>query len=161
MPADGVPNRGICPPALTENGGSNMLVATGISIRKAEFQKGERNLFDIRSDDEKNQALDTIIRERRSIRAFVPDPPRRELVEAVIEAGLQAAFAALAVSGTDYRRFKVITRDTRTMAAANDIVKRSLAAFSNRFQKEMEQTPYYGKGGKPLPGPWPWRPKTA
>lgn len=44
---------------------------------------------------EHSAALDVIVRARHSVRAFSPILPRKEAIEAIIQAGLLAPFGAL------------------------------------------------------------------
>lgn len=59
---------------------------------------------------ELSPALDVIIKSRRSVRAFSSIPPSQEAIEAIIQAGLLAPFAALAVAGKpEFRKVFVIS----------------------------------------------------
>jgi nitroreductase len=96
-----------------------------------------------------NQALDEIIASRRTIRSFSQDAPPREMIEAVLQAGLLAPFAGLAVgSGKDHRRFVVIPRDSEASARAADMIKRQMVIARDQFRQEMQQDPSVGQQGK-------------
>jgi nitroreductase len=98
---------------------------------------------------ERNQVLDEVIAARRSIRSFKQDTPPREMIEAILQAGLLAPFAGLAVgSGKDYRRFVVIPRDSEASARAAEISKRQMALMSDRFRQKMQQDPAFEQQGK-------------
>jgi nitroreductase len=76
---------------------------------------------------EDNNALDRIIAARRTIRAFAPEAPPRETIDAVIRAGLQAPYAALAVGDReDFRHFFVFTQGTPAMAEAGRLVQQAI-----------------------------------
>ena len=86
-----------------------------------------------RFSDEANVVLDEIIAARRSVRAFAGEAPPRAAVEALIKAGLEAPYAALAVAGReDFRRFFVFTRGTPAMAEAGRLIQR---AAGRRFEE--------------------------
>ena len=69
---------------------------------------------------EHSAALDVIVRARHSVRAFSPIPPRKEDIEAIIQAGLLAPFGALAVAGKpDFRKVFVIRNSWGTVPCMN------------------------------------------
>ena len=79
---------------------------------------------------EHSAALDVIIRARHSVRAFSPIPPSQEAIEAIIQAGLLAPFAALAVAGKpDFRKVFVI-RNSEYLSGSNTF--KDLYYFSRR-----------------------------
>ena len=101
------------------------------------------------SVQERNQALDEIIAARRSIRSFKQDAPPREMIEAILQAGLLAPFAGLAVgSGKDYRRFVVIPRDSGVSARAAEIIKRQMVLMFDHLRQKMQQDPAFAQQGK-------------
>lgn len=76
-------------------------------------------------DIEKNKILDEIIANRRTIREFKPDEPPKESIEAILEAGLQAPFAAIAIIGEkQFRRFFILKKGESMDKLANIIQKR-------------------------------------
>ncbi len=92
---------------------------------------------------EHSATLDVIIRARHSVRAFSPAPPSREDVEAIIQAGLLAPFAALAVAGSpDFRKVFVIQRSTAAMEAAADILKNRIARQAEELEKKAGLVPF-------------------
>jgi nitroreductase len=94
---------------------------------------------------EDNAVLDRIIAARRSIRAFAPETPPREKIEAVITAGLQAPYAALAVGEReDFRRFFVFRQGTPAMAEAGRFVQQ---AVRRRLEEAVR-----ARGRDPMPG---------
>ena len=100
---------------------------------------------------ERNQALDEVIAARRSIRSFKQDQPPREMIEAILQAGLLAPFAGLAVgSGKDYRRFVVIPGGSEASTRAVEITKHQMALMLERLQQTMQQNPSFGEQGEPF-----------
>jgi nitroreductase len=98
---------------------------------------------------ERSQALDEIIASRRTIRSFSQDAPPREMIEAVLQAGLLAPFAGLAVGASkDYRRFVVIPRDSEASTSAADMIKRQMVIVREQFRQEIQQDPSVGQQGK-------------
>jgi nitroreductase len=76
---------------------------------------------------EDNAVLDKIIAARRTVRAFAPEVPPRESIDALIAAGLQAPYAALAVGNReDFRRFFVFSQGTQAMSEAGGFVQRAI-----------------------------------
>jgi nitroreductase len=74
-------------------------------------------------DEAANGILDEIIEARRTVRAFLEEPPPREAIEALIKAGLWAPYAALAVAGESrFRRFFVFRPGTPALEAAQNLI---------------------------------------
>jgi nitroreductase len=93
---------------------------------------------------EDNAVLDRIIAARRTIRAFSPEAPPRETIDALIRAGLQAPYAALAVGDReDFRRFFVFTRGTPAAAEAGHLVQQAI----RRMPEEATRV----RGREPVP----------
>jgi nitroreductase len=58
--------------------------------------------------DSSAEVLDSIIRRRRSCRAFAPEEAPREMIERILEASIFAPYASLTYGGRmDFRRFFV------------------------------------------------------
>jgi nitroreductase len=92
---------------------------------------------------EHSLALDVIIRARRSVRAFSSTPPSQEAIEAIIQAGLLAPFAALAVAGKpDFRKVFVIRQSSAAMEIAADILKNKIAKFADELEKKAGPVPF-------------------
>jgi len=92
---------------------------------------------------EHSAALDVIVRARRSVRAFDPIPPRKEAIEAIIQAGLLAPFGALAVAGKpDFRKVFVIRSLSSAMEAAADILKHRMAKVADELEKKVGPVPF-------------------
>jgi nitroreductase len=85
-----------------------------------------------------NKIIDLLIESRRSIRKFKPEAPARELIEQILQAGLMAPYAALAVSREDFRRFIVIPRESSATAKVAEILKRKAEAWSNQLEAQMQ-----------------------
>jgi nitroreductase len=98
---------------------------------------------------ERNHALDEVIAARRTIRSFQQDAPPREMIEAIIQAGLLAPFASLAVgSSKDYRRFAVIPRHSEASIRTAEMIKRQFEVERERFRQKMQQDPSVEQQGK-------------
>ena len=92
---------------------------------------------------EHSEALDVIVRARRSVRAFDANPPRKEAIEAIIQAGLLAPFGALAVAGKpDFRKVFVIRSASSAMHAAADILKNRMAKVADELEKKVGPVPF-------------------
>ena len=88
-------------------------------------------------------ALDAIIKARHSVRAFSPTPPSQETIEAIIQAGLLAPFAALAVAGKpDFRKVFVIRKSSSAMEAAANILKNRIAKQADELEKKVGPVPF-------------------
>ena len=98
--------------------------------------------------DTNNQALDTIIESRRSIRNFKLDVPPRELVEQIIRAGLLAPYSGLAVFMHDFRRFIVIPRNSNTTNQAAILMKRRIFALIEELNGQMQQNAFLREHGR-------------
>ena len=83
-------------------------------------------------DIEKNKILDEVIANRRTIREFKPDIPPKESIEAILEAGLHAPFAAIAIIGEKrFRRFFVLKEGESTNKLAGIMQKRVKVVYDN------------------------------
>ncbi len=92
---------------------------------------------------EHSDALDVVIRSRRSVRAFSSIPLGREAVEAIIEAGLLAPFAALAVAGTpDFRKVFVMRNSSKAMKSASDMLKQRMACVAAELEEKFGLAPF-------------------
>jgi len=87
--------------------------------------------------------LDVIIKARHSVRAFSSIPPGRDAIFAIIQAGLLAPFAALAVAGKpDFRKVFVIQNSSSAMETAADILKNRMAKLADELIKKLGPLPY-------------------
>ena len=92
---------------------------------------------------EHNKAFDEIVKSRRSVRSFSPTAPSREAVEAIIQAGLLAPFAALAVAGkSDFRQVCVIQNSTHAMETAASILKNKIMMMAKDLETKIGPTPF-------------------
>ena len=92
---------------------------------------------------EHSTALDAIIRARRSVRAFSSKTPNRGDIEAIIQAGLLAPFAARAVAGKpDFRKVFVIRNSSPVMEAAADILKNHVRRVAEELEKNVGPVPF-------------------
>jgi nitroreductase len=90
-------------------------------------------------DIEKNKILDEIISNRRTIREFKPEVPPEESIEAILEAGLQAPFAAMAVIGEKrFRRFFVLKEGESMNKLAVIIQERIKVVLDNLSEQNNE-----------------------
>jgi nitroreductase len=112
---------------------------------------------------EHSAALDVIIRARHSVRAFSPIPPSQETIEAIIQAGLLAPFASLAVAGRpDFRKVFVIRKSSSTMESVANILKNQIAKQADELEKKMGPVPFVqnlkriGQQGIPSVGSAPY-----
>jgi nitroreductase len=80
-------------------------------------------------------SLDGALRARRSIRKFTPEPPPREALDAILEAGLLAPYASLArPSLADCRRFFVLARGTGAWSDAERLMNAEVARLARRVR---------------------------
>jgi nitroreductase len=112
---------------------------------------------------EHSAALDAIIRARHSVRAFSSIPPSQETIEAIIQAGLLAPFAALAVAGkSDFRKVFVIRKSSSAMEVAANILKNRIAEQADELEKKIGSVPFVqnlkriGQQGIPSVGSAPY-----
>jgi nitroreductase len=91
---------------------------------------------------ERNKIFDEIVKCRRSIRDFKEEKPPRESIEKVIQAGMLAPYAALAVRDKkDFRRFFVFENRTQSMTLAIDMMKNKAKERLEKLKKEAAQKP--------------------
>jgi nitroreductase len=92
-------------------------------------------------DIEKNRILDEIIANRRTVREFEPDIPPKESIETILEAGLQAPFAAIAVIGEKkFRRFFVF-KDGVSMNKLAEIIQKRVKIVYDNLSGQKDKTP--------------------
>ena len=93
--------------------------------------------------EQKNACLDEILASRRSYRVFRSEFPPDDAIRRIIHAGLLAPFAAAAVgNSTDYfRRFFVMRKGSRSMAAASPIVMERVKVMEQGIETEMKKNP--------------------
>jgi nitroreductase len=92
-------------------------------------------------NEEKNKILDEIILSRRSIREFKSDSPPKEDIEAIVAAGLQAPFAAIAVVGEKYfRRFFILKRG-ETSDKISKIIQKKIKVIADNLNQQIKENP--------------------
>jgi nitroreductase len=92
---------------------------------------------------EHSAALDVIVRARHTVRVFSPIPPKKEDIEAIIQAGLLAPFGALAVAGKpDFRKVFVIRGSSAAMEAVADILKNRMAKMADELEMKVGPVPF-------------------
>lgn len=93
-----------------------------------------------------NELLDTVIKERRTVRSFTADVPGREDIEKVMLAGLQAPYAAAAVEGVPlFRRFFVMERGGKAMAAAAELAAAGLKVGLEMMKARSQTDPAFAE----------------
>lgn len=95
------------------------------------------------TEDQKNACLDEILASRRSYRMFRSEFPPDDAIRRIIHAGLLAPFAAAAVgNSTDYfRRFFVMKKGSRSMAAAYPRVMEQVKVMELGIETDMKKNP--------------------
>ena len=93
--------------------------------------------------EQRNVALDQVLAERRSHRAFRPEYPSEDEIHRILHAGLLAPFAAAAVGpSTDYfRRFFVFRRGSKSLDAAIPLVKAEAERMADELAHGMKNDP--------------------
>jgi nitroreductase len=92
-------------------------------------------------DIEKNKILDEIIVNRRTIREFEPDIPPKELIDDILNAGLQAPFAAIAVIGEKHFRRFVVMKDGDSMSRFAEIMQKRAKVIYDNLSAEINVIP--------------------
>ena len=88
-------------------------------------------------------ALDDVLKARHTVRSFSPQPLKKEDVNSIIEAGLIAPFAMMAVVGRqDFRKFFIIPAGSPAMDRIKDIVTGKFPAYVEKIEKEVGPTPF-------------------
>ena len=98
---------------------------------------------------EESKVLDKIIKGRRSVRLFRKEQPNKELIQAIINAGLWGPFAGLAVSSKEeFRKFYVISGGDEKLIKLNEIIKSYLVGFLDSYTKEMQENLFVRQHGE-------------
>jgi nitroreductase len=92
-------------------------------------------------NEEKNKILDEIILSRRSIREFKSDIPPKEDIEAIVAAGLQAPFAAIAVVGEKYFRRFFILKHGETSDKISKIIQKKIKVIADNLNQQIKENP--------------------
>jgi nitroreductase len=113
------------------------LIRSVVGRNRKDNKSKESSMFE-HITSEHSAALDVIVRARHSVRAFSSTPPSREDIETIIQAGLLAPFAALAVAGkSDFRKVFVLRNPSAAMEAAARILKSRIAKQAAELEKNM------------------------
>ncbi|HEX3046171.1 MAG TPA: nitroreductase family protein [Bacillota bacterium] len=100
-------------------------------------------------EEEKNKVLDEIILKRRSIRKFKNETPPKELIEAIINAGIWAPYTGIAgVSVTEIRKFFILCKDSEKMLTAEKIITSQLKSNAKKLSLAVKFVPFIRKNGK-------------
>ena len=98
------------------------------------------------SKDDRNQIIDEIIKSRRSVRVFKEDKPPKEWIEAIIEAGMLAPYAALMIDPkSDFRRFFVIKKDNYARKEMANIMQNQVKRAYEAIKEKAEKNPQIAK----------------
>ena len=106
--------------------------------------------MDLPIDVECNMMIDQVIESRRSIRKFKPEAPSKELIEQVLKAGLQAPYASVSVSRDDFRRFIVISRESKATAKVASILKSKAESWGKELELQMQHDEFTKKHAGPF-----------
>ncbi len=94
-------------------------------------------------NNEANKILDNIIEKRRTVRSFKTDIPGKEMIEAVIHAGLWAPYAGLAVTGDqDFRKFFVIQNGSPLLTKINQLLKHQSVISLEQMGKGFKENSF-------------------
>jgi nitroreductase len=100
-------------------------------------------LFMVDSSNNLCNELDKVISSRRSVRVFLDEFPPRELIEEVLNAGMQAPYAAQAVGANEiFRRFFVLKKGTKSIETAENIMRKKAEEGLNHFKGVIKDQPF-------------------
>jgi nitroreductase len=92
--------------------------------------------------DEANEILDALIKHRRTVRSFTPEMPKRQTIEEIINAGLWAPYAALAVTGEQvFRRFFVIQKGSAMLSKVNELIQQQASVSLEEMNRVFNERP--------------------
>ncbi|HUW39820.1 MAG TPA: nitroreductase family protein [Rectinemataceae bacterium] len=92
---------------------------------------------------EENGVLDSIIENRRSVRAFLQDPlPDRDMIEAVAKAGLWAPYAAaMTQAGPVFRKFVIVQHHSPVIAEMHALIREQTKATIETMKRNSADKP--------------------
>ncbi len=99
--------------------------------------------------EEQNQVLDRLIESRRSVRKFKSDSPPRQMIEAILQAGLLGPYAMLTVTREDFRRFVIIPRESEKTSRVAALIKRRSMVVHDDLERKMKQNEFLRTRGGP------------
>lgn len=102
-------------------------------------------------DEQDNNILDRIIKERHTVRKFKNDIPAKEEITAIIDAGLHAPYAAMAVGRfTEYRHFFVLTKRNPLIEKIGELLKHSASEYCHSLKAKVESDPSLNEKAQPF-----------
>ncbi|MDA8424758.1 MAG: nitroreductase family protein, partial [Treponema sp.] len=92
---------------------------------------------------EENRVVDSIIENRRSVRAFLQDPlPSREMIEAVAKAGLWAPYAAaMTQPGPGFRKFIIVQHHSPVIAKIHALIREQTTTTIETMKRAFADKP--------------------
>lgn len=109
----------------------------------------EDKIMTCKFNREESNVLDRIILNRRSVRLFKKEQPDKEMIEAIINAGLWGPYAGLAVSSKeDFRKFYVIPGGSDKLVKLNEIIKAFSKYILDNFEKQMQENSFVNEKGQ-------------
>ena len=101
-----------------------------------EFKLRTMCIFDASSD----LILDEVINARRTYRMFRQEPPPKDYINRIIQAGLAAPFAAAAVGEKEneyFRQFFIFPRESRGLVTAGALLMKKVQMMSEDLEKGL------------------------
>jgi nitroreductase len=93
-------------------------------------------------DKETNERLDMVLKTRRTVRSFTDEVPPREQIEQIIEAGLLAPYAAVAVRDLKlFRRFFVFERTGKSIEKVSSLLVEQMKNGFAAMKQQAEADP--------------------
>ena len=94
-------------------------------------------------NEQHKTAIDEILQARHTVRDFNQEIPSREEITAIIQSGLIAPFAALAVAGKpDFRKIIVIPASSAASSKIQQVLQNRLGLFAAELEKKMGLAPF-------------------
>jgi len=98
---------------------------------------------------EANKALDSIIENRRSVRAFKSEIPGKELIEGIVHAGLWAPYARAAITKEhDFRRFFIIQNGSPILLRISSLIRDQSKISLAQMEKTFSEKPFLREKAK-------------
>jgi hypothetical protein len=89
-------------------------------------------------------AIDDILKARHTVRDFSPDIPSNDEISAIIQSGLIAPFAALAVAGKpDFRKIIVIPTSSPISPKVQQVIQNRLGLIAADLEKRLAWSPLF------------------
>jgi nitroreductase len=91
-------------------------------------------------DDGANKILDSIIETRRTVRSFKAEIPRKEIIEAIVHAGLWAPFARMAITREqDFRRFFIVENGNPILRQISELIKKQAEISLEHWERQIQE----------------------